>query len=53
MKHIITTTEAATLLEVWRKIRRASNQSPVIMAALDIDKHDVEKCERLLNNLEK
>jgi hypothetical protein len=53
MKHIITTAEAATILEVLRKIEAASQKSPVIMAALDIDKHDLDKVTRTIKNIGK
>jgi len=49
----IKTTEAAVLLEVLRKIEQASEKSPTIMAALDIDKHDLQKVTSLIKNLSK
>lgn len=51
MKHHITSSEASILLEVLRKIKRASNKSAVMMAALDIDKHDIEKVGQMIKKL--
>ena len=50
MKYYITTAQAATFLEVLKKIKKATEKNPTIMALLDIDKHDLDRCERVLNN---
>lgn len=52
MKKIhVTTAQAAVLTEVLKKIETARKRSAVIMAALDIDSHDLEKCRAILNQL--
>ena len=51
MKHFITSSEAAVLLEVLRKIKRANNRSKVMMAAIDIDTHDIEKVGQIIKKL--
>lgn len=53
MTHKITTAQAAVLLTVLDKINAAQQKSPAMMAALDIDRHDLQKCQRLLSGLEK
>lgn len=53
MKNQITTVQAATLLEVVRKIVAAGEKSPTILALMDIDKHDYEKVTAIFKNLEK
>lgn len=51
--HKLTTAQAAAIQEVLRKIERAAKKSPVMMAALDIDKHEIKKVTAVLKNLEK
>jgi len=53
MKHKITSSQAAVLLEVLRKIKSAQQRSPTLFAVLDIDRHDLAKCEAVINELEK
>ena len=53
MKFTFSASQAAVFLEVLRKIEAAQAKSPTIMAALDIDRHDLAKCRRMLNELEK
>lgn len=53
MKHFLTSSEASILLEMLRKIKRASSKSPVIMAAIDIDQHDIEKVGQMIKKLAK
>ena len=52
MKHIVTSSQAAVFMEVLRKIEAAQQRSPAMMAAIDIDQHDLGKCKALLQNLE-
>lgn len=53
MKHFLTSSEASILLEMLRKIKGASNKSQVIMAAIDIDQHDIEKVGQMIKKLAK
>ena len=53
MTHKITTAQAAVLLTVLDKINAAQIKSPAMMAALDIDRHDISKVQRLLQGLGK
>lgn len=53
MKTKITTVQAATLLEVVRKIVSAGEKSPTILALMDIDKHDLQKVTSIFKNLGK
>lgn len=53
MKKYLTTPEAAILAETLRKIAQAAGKSPVILAALDIDRHDLAKCMAVLKRCEK
>ena len=52
MKHIVTSSQAAVFMEVLRKIEAAQQRSPAMMAAIDIDQHDLGKGKALLQNLE-
>jgi len=53
MKHNLTSSRAAILLQVIAKILAAQAKSPVMMAAIDIDSHDLAKCQAILNDLKK
>lgn len=53
MKKYMTTPEAAAIAETLRKIAQAAEKSPVILAALDIDRHDLAKCKAVLKRIEK
>lgn len=53
MKHHLTTSEAAIILETLQKVQKAAEKSPTMMAAIDIDRHDLAKCEAVINNLKK
>jgi len=52
-KHHLSPSDAAIILQVLSRIKAASEKSAVIMAALDIDKHDLEKCESVIKRLGK
>ena len=53
MKHTLSSSEASIILETLKKVLKAANKSPVMAAALDIDKHDLQKCKAVVNNLGK
>ena len=53
MKHFLTTSEAAIILETLQKLKKAADKSPTMAAAIDIDRHDIEKCEAVINKLRK
>ena len=53
MKHHITSSEAAVILQTLEKIKQAAEKSPAMMAAIDIDRHDLAKCQVVINNLKK
>ena len=53
MKHYLTTSEAAVILQMLEKIKQAINNSPRIAEAYDIDRHDIAKVEAVINNLKK
>jgi hypothetical protein len=53
MKHHITSSEAAVILQTLEKIKQAAEKSPAMMAAIDIDRHDIKKCEAVIKNLKK
>jgi hypothetical protein len=48
----ISTKEAAILLETLRKIRNANRKSLTVTALFNIDSHDIEKMEIMLNRIE-
>lgn len=52
-KHYITPSEASIFLEMLMKIKRAANKSAVMMAAIDIDQHDIEKVGQIIKRLAK
>lgn len=51
MKHYLTTSEAAIILQTLEKIKHAAGKSPAMMAAIDIDRHDIAKCEAVIKKL--
>lgn len=53
MKHFLTTSEAAIILETLQKLQKAADRSPTMAAAIDIDRHDLAKCEAVINKLRK
>ena len=53
MKHTLSSSEASIILETLKKVLKAFDKSPVMAAVLDIDKHDIKKCEAVVNNLGK
>lgn len=53
MKHHLTSSEAAVILQTLKKIKQAAKKSPAMMAAIDIDRHDIKKCEAVIKNLKK
>jgi hypothetical protein len=53
MKHHLTSSEAAVILQTLEKIKQAAEKSPAMMAAIDIDRHDLAKCQAVINNLKK
>lgn len=53
MKHYITTSEAAIILDTLQKVQKAADKSPTMAAAIDIDRHDIAKCEAVINKLRK
>ena len=52
-KYYLSDCEAAIILQVLEKVRRAGAKSPVMLAALDIDQHDIEKVSSVLKRLDK
>lgn len=53
MKYYITTSEASIILETLQKLQKAADKSPTMMAAIDIDRHALAKCEAVINKLKK
>ena len=53
MKHYITTSEAAIILDTLQKVQKAADKSPTMAAAIDIDRHDLAKCEAVIKKLRK
>ena len=53
MKHFLTSSEAAIILETLQKVLKASDKSPVMAAAIDIARHDIAKVEAVINKLRK
>ena len=52
-KYYLSDCEAATILQILKKVRDAGRKSAVMLAALDVDRHDIKICETVLNRLEK
>lgn len=52
-KHFLSPSDAAIILTILEKISEANNRSRTIMAALDIDRHDIAKVESVIKRLEK
>lgn len=51
MKHYITSSQAAVILEVLEKLMIASEKSTIMMDAINIDKHDLKKCKELIEQI--
>ena len=51
MKHYITSSQAAIIIETLEKIKVAQDKSQTIMAAIDIDRRTINTCETVIRNL--
>jgi hypothetical protein len=52
-KYYLSDCEAATVMQILKKVQSAGQKSAVMLAALDIDKHDIKICETVLTRLKK
>jgi len=51
MKYYLTTTQASVILEVINKLMIASEKSTIMMDAINIDKHDLKKCKKVIEQI--
>jgi len=52
-KYYLSICEASQILQALQKIKTASLKSPVMLAALDIDQHELERIFSVIKRLEK
>jgi hypothetical protein len=53
MRHYLTSSEAAIILETLEKLKNAADNSPTMMKAIDIERHALAKCKSVINKLKK